>query len=297
LLAKAIQDQQNLLGAFITKDTPGLSTLATDLSNETPHDPATILAANITAGKPFLTDLFVARVTAVRGYFTDSFTKNLTAGLQVSSTTMKTKGLTVNTITAGGDMIAFMSDTSFIGRPYFNTDTAGFAKISQGDNVVTVHFDSPYLEQPIVNIGLAENADPNFKTETDQDKINQMKDAQVQFAKDLFGANVQFAVINKNENEFTIILNKPAPKDLTFSWIALAVKSAKISLSNHSDSVDMGTVAGESTTVTSNSGSNSSDPTPPADHSGISSDDLNNNTPAPDSAPAEDSSPPSSDNQ
>jgi hypothetical protein len=45
--------------------------------------------------------------------------------------------------------------------------------------------------------------------------------------KDLFNSNVQFLVVNKNEKGFTIVLKDKAPQDINFSWIALAVKSAK----------------------------------------------------------------------
>jgi hypothetical protein len=249
LLVKAIQDQQNLLGAFITKDTPGLSTLATDINNETPRDPAAILAANITAGKPFLTDFFAARVTAARGYFSDAFTKNLTAGLQITSTDIKAKGLKIDTITANGNIIRFMSDTSFIGRPYFNNDTAGFAQITEGARKVTIQFTDEYLTQPIVSVGITLNA-PDGYSEATPEEVKTMQTDDEQNAQALFDLGLQYVVINKNEHGFTILLNKAAPKDISFSWIALAVKDAKLSLSKAGDDVSLaqpGQVAGDST--------------------------------------------------
>src|SRR5207244_2389961 len=46
--------------------------------------------------------------------------------------------------------------------------------------------------------------------------------------KALFDGDVRFIVTRKNVAGFTIVLNKPAPADVSFSWIALAVKGAKL---------------------------------------------------------------------
>ncbi len=139
-------------------------------------------------------------------------------------------GLTINTISSGKDAVTFMSDTIFFGRPYFTTDTAGFAKIEKGDQSVDVVFDKEYLEQPIVNATITLNTDPQLKdlnTETDADAIKALKDAQEKNIQDLFAADVKYLVVNKSEKGFTIILKEKATQDINFSWTALAVKSAK----------------------------------------------------------------------
>ncbi len=38
----------------------------------------------------------------------------------------------------------------------------------------------------------------------------------------------QYFVVNKSQNGFTIILNKNAPRNIRFSWSALAVRDAKV---------------------------------------------------------------------
>jgi hypothetical protein len=77
LLAKAIQDQQGLLGNFAsstaTSTVTGLNTLIADVQAETSRDPIVLFTAKIAAGQAFLTDLVVARVTAIRGYFDEVF--------------------------------------------------------------------------------------------------------------------------------------------------------------------------------------------------------------------------------
>jgi len=45
---------------------------------------------------------------------------------------------------------------------------------------------------------------------------------------EFFDQNIQSLIKDKDQNGFTIVLNKVAPQDINFSWIALAVKDAKI---------------------------------------------------------------------
>jgi hypothetical protein len=166
------------------------------------------------------------------------FTDRVAAALEIITPQVFTDGLTVNTISSGKDAITFMSDSIFFGRPYFTTDTAGFAKIVKGDQSVDVVFDREYLEQPIVNVTLTVDSDPLLKTETDTNKIQEIKDAQAQTIKDLFAANVQFLVVNKSEKGFTITLKDKATQDINFSWVALAVKNAKTFFSLKSDNIE-----------------------------------------------------------
>ena len=51
--------------------------------------------------------------------------------------------------------------------------------------------------------------------------------SQQALAQSLFNNDIRYVVINKTIDGFSIYLNKPAPEDVTFSWIALAVKGAK----------------------------------------------------------------------
>jgi hypothetical protein len=45
-----------------------------------------------------------------------------------------------------------------------------------------------------------------------------------ELAEELFAADVRFLVMKKSTNGFTIIINKPAPRDIRFSWTALRQK-------------------------------------------------------------------------
>ena len=140
-------------------------------------------------------------------------TDRLFAGLDVITPQVTTSGLTVDNISSLNDAINFMSDAIFFGRPYFNTDTAGFAVIAKGQQSVDVKFDNPYEEQPIVNATITlDGADD---------------DANVAAAGDIFNNGIEYLVTNKSDNGFTILLNKPAVDDTTFSWTAFAVKNAK----------------------------------------------------------------------
>jgi Chaperone of endosialidase len=152
------------------------------------------------------------------------------------------------------EITLFKKDITFLGRPYFNNDTAGFAIIQAGDRKVTISFTDEYLAQPVINVGATMNAKAALKDETDPVKIQAMQSAAESAAQELFDAGIQYLVIDKNEKGFTLLLNKPAPKDIGFSWIALAVKDPKIVISRGPDTVttpinvpvdDSGVVAGD----------------------------------------------------
>lgn len=124
-------------------------------------------------------------------------------------------GTKLSTITAldnGG--ITINGDVYFVGTPYFSTDTAGFAIIKANDTSVDITFGQAYLDQPIVNASISQNA-----TST--------AGALDLFANSVFGSDIRYIITNKSQQGFTILLNKPAPADIQFSWIALAVRSAK----------------------------------------------------------------------
>ncbi len=142
--------------------------------------------------------------------------------------------LTINSINAVDKSIMFMDDTSFIGRPYFSSDTAGFAVIKTGDRKVTVEFDDEYLSQPIVNASVSMEQDDTINKAPDID-LSVLKDAEEQAAQDYLDSGVSFVIVHKNTKGFTIMLSRSASQDIKFSWIALAVKGAKISLSNSND--------------------------------------------------------------
>ena len=145
--------------------------------------------------------VFSGKITGTDLSLTDTAPKALT----VSGGATFGGGLTVDTIGAVGDLLTLTSDTEFIGTPYFNADTAGFAVIKQGAQSVNVTFTKPYLEQPIVNATITLGASADSQS--------------------IFNGQVQYLVNNVSTNGFTIVLNKNAPTDIQFSWTAFAVKN------------------------------------------------------------------------
>ena len=139
-------------------------------------------------------------------------------GLRVVGSAVFTGGLAVDTITSLGDLLTFTSDTEFIGRPYLNSDSGGFAVIQRGTRSVEIVFAREYLEQPVVNATIALD-DTQIDTNTSTN-IHEVEQA-------IFDSGMIYLITQKNTKGFTILLNKPAPTDISFSWTAFAVKNPK----------------------------------------------------------------------
>ncbi len=175
----------------------------------------------------YLSEIFTDRVVA-RDVVSDTISTNTLSvaslkfiekdGLSLDNAFVMKGGLKVDSISSITDLIKMNSDVEFIGTPFFNKDTAGFAKIIAGTKEIRIEFEKEYLVKPIVTANLSFERDENTR-EDDQIK-NEELDVQAAFS------GVQFVIINKNTKGFTILLNKKAPRDLSFSWIALAVKDA-----------------------------------------------------------------------
>ncbi len=103
----------------------------------------------------------------------------------------------------------------FTATPIFNNDMAGFAKIKKGDREVKVEFEKEYLGKPVVNVT------PNW--EVDQSTLDVMKELGT-----FILPKQDFIIANATTKGFTIILETPAVVDLDFSWMAIAVKDAKL---------------------------------------------------------------------
>jgi hypothetical protein len=74
-------------------------------------------------------------------------------------------------------------------------------------------FTQPYVATPIVNISMT------FEVEDDIDDSE---------AAILFSDDIRFIILSKDQTGFTILLNKPATRDIRFSWNALSVKDPTI---------------------------------------------------------------------
>jgi hypothetical protein len=109
--------------------------------------------------------------------------------------------------------VNFDQTTEFKLPPIFNKDTAGFALVKEGDRRVIVTFDQPYVSTPVVTASMT------FETTDNIDDVT---------AQQLFGSDVQYIVVNKDNSGFTILLNKNAPQNIRFSWVALGVRDPAI---------------------------------------------------------------------
>jgi hypothetical protein len=147
-----------------------------------------------------------------------------TDGLVMENIAVLKGGLQVDSIASIGTLMRLLSDTEFIGRPYFNADTAGFAMVRKGAKEVEVLFETPYLEQPIVNATIS--LETASTSETDIGATSAASVDLEALAEKIFEADIRFLITKKSTEGFTILLNRPAPVDLQFSWTAFAVKEA-----------------------------------------------------------------------
>ena len=162
-----------------------------------------------------VSELSVGRLIAGLEIITPLLTASVAeaATLNVSeSATFAGLTLLSGTTTFSGS-VAFDSEVEFNLAPVFNKDTAGFAIIKEGDRSVRVSFEKPYAMTPIVTTSIVFEATDNIDQVT---------------ADTLLGENITSLVLDKDPTGFTILLNKRAPQNIRFSWIALGVKDAGV---------------------------------------------------------------------
>lgn len=108
----------------------------------------------------------------------------------------------------------FHGDVQFFGHVLFNHDTAGIAVITKDAQSVDVVFDRPYTEAPLITFS------PIFEGEHALD------------VSAFFSLNFHSAVTRRTENGFTLQIDKDAPFNIPFTWIAIPVKIPKTSRSS-----------------------------------------------------------------
>ena len=139
------------------------------------------------------------------------FVDRLSAGLEIITPQIYAKGLSIDRVDAMDTAISLMSDAIFFGRPYFNSDTGGFAVVSTGAKSVDVVFEKQYIDRPVVNATIVFDADSPEGS-----------------ADSAFLNDVKYAVTNSTVDGFTISLNRSAPADIQFNWMAIAIKDARL---------------------------------------------------------------------
>lgn len=124
--------------------------------------------------------------------------------------------------------VIFKDDVTFLGRPTFNKDTAGFALIKKGDRKVKVEFEKEYKDVPIVTVNRIWEIDD--KTLSVIEKLD-----------GFFQPKYEFSIAGVTTKGFTIVLEELSVTDLKFNWVAIAVDQVKTY-----ESTSSGQVAGAS---------------------------------------------------
>jgi hypothetical protein len=150
-----------------------------------------------------------------------------TSGLTIDKEVALRGGLKVNKIGSIADLIAIESDVNFIGRPYFNSDMGGVAVVRKGERKVRVSFEKVYIDAPVVNATITLDASST--------------DAQVE---NVLAQTGGYAVTERSQSGFSILLGKPAPEDVTLSWSAFAIKNMRIASSSSTPQPSTNTSSG-----------------------------------------------------
>jgi hypothetical protein len=129
---------------------------------------------------------------------------------------LTTKNLLVSQFAYFISDVVFKGNVRFNSPPTFNSDTAGFAVIKKDSYTVQVSFAQEYTDAPVVTASIA---------------LNKLGDdvVQKQLEDTVLNGNLSFVLTQRTTKGFLIKLNKSAPEDINFSWIALSVKDAKVS--------------------------------------------------------------------
>jgi uncharacterized protein YgiM (DUF1202 family) len=110
-------------------------------------------------------------------------------------------------------LVTFLGDIFFAGRPTFNNDTAGFARIKKGQRKVDIVFKREYETVPAVTVNKVWSAQKDTISMIDQ-------------LDGYFLPKSEFTLAALSPKGFSIVLEDPAIADLEFSWVAIAIKDA-----------------------------------------------------------------------
>jgi hypothetical protein len=109
-----------------------------------------------------------------------------------------------------GDAV-FKGNVSFENSPTFGSDTAGHVVIKKGDDLAEIKFGQEYQFMPVLTVSIVidKGADDVMQKALEQAVLN---------------GDFTYVITKRTTKGFVIKLNKPAPADIAFSWIALQVK-------------------------------------------------------------------------
>ena len=140
-------------------------------------------------------------------------------GLRFENTVAFNGGLQTDLFSSLSGTTTFMGDMIFFGRPYLNSDSGGYAMVKAGSQEVEVSFDNEYIEKPVVQATIS------FKSPTSSPEDLALLQVREQ---EVFAQDIRYIISRVTTHGFIIVLNKPAPFDIEFDWLALAVKNPKL---------------------------------------------------------------------
>lgn len=129
------------------------------------------------------------------------------------------------------DRVLFRGKVAFEKTPTFNNDMAGFAVIAEGDRSVDIVFEEEYESEPIVTVTLTNDRTPLHESDADEKDREKAEEAEEDFIETYFNKDMRHIVTKRGTKGFTIVLNKNAPHELKFSWIAIATSEGRVSYS------------------------------------------------------------------
>ncbi|TSC85122.1 MAG: hypothetical protein G01um101413_506 [Parcubacteria group bacterium Gr01-1014_13] len=137
------------------------------------------------------------------------FTKN--SGLQFEYMVSFKEGLQTDSIGSISGTTTLLSDIIFFGRPYLNSDSGGYAMVASGTKEVVITFDNEYLDKPVIQVTMSFAEASSTEQESS-----------------VFSEDIRYIVSRATTKGFAIVLNKTAPFDVRFDWLALAIKNPKL---------------------------------------------------------------------
>jgi hypothetical protein len=138
--------------------------------------------------------------------------------------TLNSRDLIVNGLATFFGDVVFKGNVSFSAHPTFGSDTAGIAIVKKDMDRVEVVFDKEYEQVPVVNANISIEEEKETKG-TQETKVSEAE-------KSVLAGDIRYVVTKRTSKGFTILLNKPATEDLTFSWIALSGRGGRDEISN-----------------------------------------------------------------
>jgi hypothetical protein len=141
--------------------------------------------------------------------------------LNVSGDLTVGSGITVKGQALFDGNVTFNNGVTFGNSPIFGKDVAGLAVIKTGSNRVDIVFDKEYPEPPIVFANISFDLLKNGEGQTDDSANNNLEGK-------ILANNYTYILTRKTTKGFTIVINKNASEDVTFSWTALSVKNPRL---------------------------------------------------------------------